>query len=179
MLAAIICSLSLGTYAHDKVSAKGIFEGSLDDDVQTINNQRYEGIEASIVLYDAQGKTKVHNLHQSLATGKKFKIHLKSTVTGLLQISINNADGTQDKLPNLYVQRGQEIYYPQDTTLELAQQTGKEELVLTLIPENIDLAQVAAKGIFEGELEDTPQASYIVQAATAPIVKRIILKHHE
>jgi hypothetical protein len=106
---------------------------------------------------------------------------LKSTVGGVLQVKAINADGTQQDLPELYIQRWQEIDYPplKNMALELNQQKGQEELLLTLIPETYDPNIISDKNILEGVIteESTSQASYLINHVHMPIIKRIVLIH--
>lgn len=174
-----ISSLSMGLYA-EQISAKTIFEGSLDQDLIQSSYPKYNAIEASLLIYDAQERGSLHHLNTPLLSRQKFKIRLKSTVDGQLQVLAKNADGTQQPLPSLTVQRGQEIDYPEHRAVLMLDGAGKQdELVLTLTPRVLIEQPQLAKTIFEGSLEeeDTQDASYVAMPVGTQITKRIILTH--
>lgn len=174
----LLVFFSISVYA-DQISARNIIEGSLDDDVASTVQSEFNGIEASVLLYDAFGNSKKHPLNQELESGQKFKIRVKSTTDGVLQVAAKNSDGTQQNLPELYIQRGQEVDYPplKNTVLELNQQKGREELILTLIP--YDYNELNNKNILEGVVEEevSSDASYIIAPTNTPLIKRILLIH--
>ncbi len=181
--------LALQNIYAENISARNIIEGHLSNESVSVNNGvSFNGIEASLLLYDKFGQGISYQLNSSLKSNQKFKIRLKSTVDGLLRVLTKNSDGTQGELPSLYIQRGEEISYPSEDNivLTLDEKKGQEELILILVPKKIIDKEFLNKNILEGMVgyennlieETTVQTSYIVVPENMPIIKRITLIHH-
>lgn len=170
-----------------QISARNIIEGRLDHEATISEVVQYDGIEASLLVYDELGNSSLHQLDNPLYSKQKFKIRLKSTVDGVLQILAKNSDGSQQELPLITIKRGIEEHYPKEklAVLTLDEQKGQEELILILVPQQNGHKLPIKKNILEGILneeaivteEATTQASYLAAPINKPIIKRMILTH--
>ena len=115
-----------------KLSAKNIFISSLSDSNPIATMQ---ALESSLIQFNKDRTSSVHNLNSPLYSGQKFRIRIVASVDGIMRVIAKNADGSVQELPSLPVQRGQEVFYPAgaDSVLELDNKTGDEELVIALM----------------------------------------------
>ena len=147
----------------------------------------YEGVHVAIVALDSTGKpTSVRSVNDGFRTGEKFKLRVVSTFEGLVAIDNINPKGEQKRVyPDggnvVAIPLGQEILIPlaADEWFELAGNTGKEQLVITVRDRRAFGEAAANNRIFR---QDEKYGSNFVQEVapgkTFPVITQSIAFSH-
>ncbi len=136
VLATVVC-LALGTAP---VHAQQInFQSATALAQRTLagENTGQQAMDVSILVYPSNGGTPiVRGAHQNFFTGERFKLRIRASKSGTLNVVNVEQNGRQNQLSQAQVSVGQELIYPvaPNTFLEFDGNSGNEKLRLTLTP---------------------------------------------